>query len=216
MIVFEVAFLLVNLAVPYWIWTSKSTSTLPKVAHESIKKTVHELSEAAGGFAPCDSTDVADLIDDLCEKSREKWTEKESVAFERAAANVVFSCEVKKGEVNVQWLPNSDGDHDLNCIADREQLMAYGPTFVLNLKGQMRRIEYSTPEGGRAATPMLNCRQKLKRARGFTRIPASTDAFLDALGNIPNDPPDYLTGNLICLGFDPHPGWDPWRRKFGL
>jgi hypothetical protein len=217
MIILEVAFVLVNLAVPYWIWTSKSTNNLPTVEREAFRKRLFEISEASGGFAPCKTIEVVETIDELCQKSRAKFTDKESMAFERAGADVVFSCEVRKDSLKVQWFPERDSEPDLNCEADRDEMMAYAPTFIFNLKGQIRQIEYSTPAGGRQTAPMQNCRRKLKTVKAMGGGPPTTRAeFIRRLGHLVNDPPDWQTENLMCLGYDPHPDWEPWRRRYGL
>jgi hypothetical protein len=216
MIILEVAFVLVNLAVPYWIWTSKSVNNLPTVERDAFRKHLFEISEASGGFAPCGTDDVVETISELCDKSRRKYTEKESTAFDRAAVDVVFSCEVQKDAVKVQWLPERSADHDMNCEADRDELMAYAPTFVFNLKGQIRQIEYSTPDGGRQTAPMKNCRLKLKALKAMNGTPTSREEFVRRLGHLGGDPPDWRTENLMCLEYDPHPGWEPWRKRYGL
>jgi hypothetical protein len=216
MIVLEVAFVLINLAVPYWIWTSKSADNLPKVEHEVLRKRLLEIVGAGGGFTPCRADEVVATIDDLCEKSRLKFSEKEPHAFERAGSDVIFSCEVGRDSLKVQWFPEHTPDHDLDCKAVRDEMLAYAPTFVLNLRGQMRRIEYSTPAGDLQAAPLVNCRLKLKALKRMTAIPRTRTAFVRQVGHMNGDPTDWETENLICLSYDPHRDWTPWRKRYGL
>jgi hypothetical protein len=214
MIVFEVAFLLLNLAVPYWVWTSKSASHQPAVEQSALRKTLWDLSNSQNGFAPCSNDDVAYAIADLCEKSRHAWTEKQSTAFGREGQDVLFACEVRKDEIRVQWSPNNRGKGDLDCVSRDPEIIAYAPLFVMNLKGQLRRIEYSTADGGHDSAPMRNCRAKLRKARTLTRMPASDNEFFEALGRLPKDPEDYITENMICLELDPHSSWNKFRDKY--
>jgi hypothetical protein len=214
MVVLEIAFVLVNLAVPYWLWSKKATDNGPKVEREAVRKAVFRVIEASGGFPPCNPGDMADNIMDLCEKSSRKYTDKETTAFERAGVDVVFSCEVRKDEIKVRWVPEQSAEHDLDCGSDRDEQIAYAPVFTFNLKGQLRTIAYNTPGGSRGVTPVANCRRKLASAKAMNPLPDSQGEFLHALGRMPNDPSDYITKNNVCLIYDPAEAWEPYRKKF--
>lgn len=216
MIVLEVAFVLVNLAVPYWIWTSKSHNNVPAVEREAFRKNLFEITEVLGGFPPCDSSDVVETIDDLCNKSRAKLNDNQSVAFERAAAEVVFRCLVKKDSVLVQWAPQPQSDHDMNCGTDHGDVISLTPSFVFNMKGQIRRLEYSTPGGQRQAAPMINCRNKLKGLQALKYPPDRFQDLIQKIGQLPNDASDWQLENRMCMTLDPNRGWDPWRKRYGL
>ena len=160
MIVLEIAFVVVNLAVPYWLWTKKTTTTLPTVEREAMGRAMYRVINASGGFG-CDTEDLVEKMQDLCDQSRLKYSEKSTTAFEQAGVDVVFSCEVRKDEVKFKWSPEQSGDHDLNCQSNTDEQIDYAPSFTFNLKGQLRTISYSTPSGTRAAIHVQSCRRKL-------------------------------------------------------
>lgn len=215
MLVLEIAFVLVNLAVPYWLWSKKTPHTLPVVEREAIGQAMFRVIEASGGFPPCDTQAVVDATLDLCDQSRSKYTQKSTMAFERAGVDVVFSCEVRKDEVRFKWLPERDGQPDLDCQSNRDEQIAYIPSFTFNLKGQLRTISYTAPNGKRAATHLQGCRRKLASAKSMQdHIPPSEQEFLAALTRLPNDPADVMTKNRICLIYDPAMEWEPFRKAY--
>lgn len=216
MIILEVAFLLVNLAVPYWIWTSRSASPQPQIEQEAFKKNLYRLSQTAGGFGPCDDTQMTEILDDLCEKSRLKWTAKQSVVFERAGNGIVFSCLVEKDEVKVRWFGEISKTEDLKCQPSRTEVLKFSPSFAFNLKGQLRSIEFTAHNQARQVAPMTNCRLKVSHAQNVPIGKRNKEEFLTDLGELPGDAKDWPTENAVCLRFDPHPGWDALRQHFRL
>ncbi|MBX3022861.1 MAG: hypothetical protein KF799_14395 [Bdellovibrionales bacterium] len=215
MVVLQIAFVMVNLAVPYWLWSKKSPTVLPAVEREAVGRAIFRVIAASGGFPPCDTDDLVEDIQELCDQSRLKYSDKTTIAFERAGTNVVFSCEVRKNEVKVKWTPENVGQPDMDCHANSDEQIDYAPSFSFNLKGKIRTIGYSTPAGKRATTEVKSCRRKLASAKAMgDRIPASEDEFLSQLVHLPNDPPDVLTKNKVCFLFDPAEDWDPFRDKY--
>jgi len=216
MLVLEIAFVLVNLAVPYWLWSKKTPHTLPVVEREAIGQAVFRVIEASGGFPPCDTQTVVDAVQDLCDQSRIKYTEKTTMAFERAGVDVVFSCEVRKNEIRFKWTPeNSQGQSDLDCESNRDEQIDYAPQFTFNLKGQLRTLSYTAPDGKRAVTHLQGCRRKLASAKALQdKMPPSERDFLAALTRLPNDPADVMTKNRICLIYDPAMDWEPFRKAY--
>lgn len=197
MLVLEIGFVLVNLAVPYWLWTSKSTTKLPAVEREAMSRAVFRVVAAAGSFPPCGTQDVTNHIVDLCDQSRSKWTEQQTTRFERAGADVIFSCEVLKNEVRVRWSQEqTEAGHDLECGSRTDTQIAFAPTFAFNLKGQLRTITYARRDHTTGTVALTACRRKLAAAKSG-RLPASLT---------PED--------TVCLLFDPAEGWDPWRQKY--
>lgn len=214
MIVLEIAFVLVNLAVPYWLWSKKSATTLPAIEREALGRNIFRVVDASGGFPPCSTLEVTETIQELCDESRRRWTEKETVAFERAGVDVVFSCEVHKDEVKVKWTPEQGGEHDLKCQSATDDQIDLAPAFSFNLKGQLRTISYSTPAQQRAVTQLTRCRKKLASTRTIASVPESEEEFLRSLVHLKGDPQDYITANRACLMFDPAPDWEPFRKKY--
>jgi hypothetical protein len=214
MIIFQVAFVLVNLTVPYLLWSRKTESTLPQVEPRTIEKTVFNLVESAGGFPPCSSQDVVDYITDLCEQSRREYSEKNTVTFERASDEVVFACEVQKSRVQISWRPEASEKNDLACKINIEQHVDYAPKFSINLLGKLQAIEFNTSEGQRQRTPVLNCRLKLKSLLQAHKTPPTEDDFLLELGRTANDPSDHVTANRVCLIYDVAPAWTAWRKRY--
>lgn len=206
--------MLVNLAVPYWLWTKKSTTDAPLWSRTTVGRAFSRVLEASGGFPPCPSGELAEILLDLCNESHKKLTPSESTSFERAGSDVVFSCEVTKTEIRLHWKPETGSEKDLDCGPDREEQVAYAPAFAFNYRGQLRTISYNTPDGVRAVAPVVGCRRKLASARKISPVPAGEAEFLNALLKLPDDPKDVLTKNRICLMFDPAEGWNPYREKF--
>lgn len=197
MLVLEIAFVLVNLAVPYWLWTSKSETKLPAVERDAMNRAVFRVVAASGGFPPCDAQEVTNRIVDLCDQSRSKWTEKQTTRFERAGADVVFSCEVLKNEVRVRWAHDATSDgHDLECGSRTDAQVGFAPMFAFNLKGQLRTITYARDGQSDATVALTACRRKLAVMKNG-RLPAS-----------------FTKEDTVCLLFDPAEGWNPLRQKY--
>lgn len=196
MIVFEIAFVLVNLAVPYWLWTSKTPTQLPAMEREATNRAIFRVVSAAGGFPSCGVQSVTERILDLCEDSRAKWTEHETTAFERAGADVIFRCEVRRQEIRVQWRRSTrEEPHDLECGSRDDAQLDFAPEFSFNNKGQLRAIAYAGGGGKTLRVALTTCRRKLAAAKSG-RLPASPSG-----------------DDEVCRLFDPAEAWEPFRSR---
>lgn len=216
MAVFGIVFVLINLAVPYWVWNRKSNDSIDR---SKIESTVMSIVDATGGFPPCDRRDVASVVSDLCEKSMRKLSGEESTILERAAVGVVFACEARKDELRITFTPEQSPNHDLTCSSARADLLALGPSYHANLKGQLRRIEFSNSQGQRDQVDFTECRRKLKVAMQLAPPPASESEFLmdlESHNNLPtNKAGELITRNRVCMNLDPSPLWAPFRKRYG-
>ena len=111
---FQIIFVAINLALPYWLWT-RSTSTSPPVKWEAFEGQLGRVLDASGGFE-CETGEIVALIKDLCERSGKRLGESESVAFELPAANILYSCEMTQRSVSVTLLPYFPGDAESPCL----------------------------------------------------------------------------------------------------
>ncbi|NJL25541.1 MAG: hypothetical protein HC902_10460 [Calothrix sp. SM1_5_4] len=212
----QIAFFLINLAIPYWFWVRSPSKTLPKVEWELFDKNVARLIDNAGTFAPCATRDLAAYLHKICEDSRRQWSEDSSTRVEKTADSLLFSCEVRAKEVILQWRPESTSpEPDMNCEAPHPDRIALAPSFHFDRKGRLQKIEYSGRDGARQTSLIRNCRRKLSAVKALTTPPRSKAEFLGALGQLPGDPADYISANMICLLYDVPPQWAAWRRKYG-
>jgi hypothetical protein len=150
MIVFEIAFVLINLAVPYWIWISSADVHRPKLDHARLRPAIERMIDTVGGFTGCETGDLVEAVDDLCEKSRLQWSaDKGSVAIERAAARLGFACEVRERDVRLLLLPEENDEPDLGCVAVRPDMIRAQPEFRLDADGRLTAVEYFNAQGAR-------------------------------------------------------------------
>lgn len=213
MLIFEIAFVLVNLAVPYWIWTRKSLTTLPPIQSEPFNVTVFKMVLGAGGFDGCDAQSVVETIDDLCDRSRDKYNDQQSTRIEQAGIGVVFSCEYRKTEILVQFSPENTSS-DLKCRPIFPARVARAPTFRIKPDGELTAIDYWNDMGVRRVLPIRACDKKLRLAEHLSHPPRSLDGFLTKLGVPRQDPHDGLTFNRMCYYYGLSDGWADWRKRY--
>lgn len=211
--VFQIGFLLLNLTVPYFIWsnsTKKVTSTDSAVWEKSMARIV----ASDGGFPGCSVLQLVEIFRDLCDNSRAKLSQNTTVVMERASKEVVFACEAGKDFIRTSWRLEDSEKADLKCRDPSGDIIPHAPAFLFDLDGRLRAIEFSAASGERESIRMRSCREKLKIAKGLNPAPATMDDFFQALGRSPGDPKDYLTANFICFVFDLSPLWHTWRERY--
>ena len=213
--VFQIVFLALNLAVPYWLWTRTSSETAGGgVDWTMLEKNLARLIESDEGFPNCSTLEVVDVIHKLCERSHKNFHDGNPSSIERASKQVVFSCYVTKGSIKIGWHLEDNPDSELECREPGGDVIPLGPEFTFNEKGRMRSIEFSTALKTRQTVPYRNCRAKATKVQTLDSAPADIWAFLREIGRTPGDPEDFISANLICLTFDSSPLWKPWREKY--
>ncbi len=205
----QIVFILINLSIPAWLYfRSSDAGTNPRISWSRFESNMEKIIEASGGFAPCSTDDVVEYLRDLCEKSMERWSPEETTVVERAAAEVIFSCEVRLDATFVQFqLENSTEDFDLKCGLPASYKHLYPtPAFVFDRKGDWVAIEFYARNRQRQSVPMANCHRKLQlalaRAERGQRI-----RFMRLKG----DPPDWAMANRMCFEYGTDEGWKKIR-----
>lgn len=209
----QIAFIVINIVVPYWIWSDNRTDAGkgPKIDWQSWTQNMKRLVEASGKNS-CRSVEMVDKIRGLCHQSEARFSEHESVVFEQVVGNTLFACTVKKDYLLVKFYPYKDADADAGCqIEDKHRRIQVEPEFLFTYAGFVNTISFSTPNGTRESVPVRNCRNKLK----FTKsaMPTSIKDAEERLGHLAGDPADFHTGNRLCLSYDAAAAWRPWRDK---
>ena len=129
--VFQIAFLLINLAVPYWIWTSSSLVTTDPIKWKALELTIHRLLDAAGGLT-CPNTSITRELLAVCDRSQEGLKQRTSTIFEQVIGNVIYSCDVRMDSVIVKMALFEDAEKDSGCRArDTHGTLKIAPAFVL-------------------------------------------------------------------------------------
>ncbi|MGE4132197.1 MAG: hypothetical protein AB7F86_11205 [Bdellovibrionales bacterium] len=202
--VVQIVFVLVNLAVPGWLYfRSSDNPNKPHIQWGAFENHLESIVKSSGGFAPCDDDQVVVYIRQLCETSMDRWTDLDSVIVERAAPHVVFSCEVRLGETYVQWRLEDTPDPDIQCgVENRIASVEPSPAFVFSREGELTDIEFSSRQGDRQTVPVKNCRRKLQLA-----LKRRSKRLL----RLKSDPMDFSTANSMCYNYDVADGWDRLR-----
>lgn len=216
---FQIAFILINLAVPTWLWMRKGTDKIPptEVHWEVFANNLERVVANGGGFAPCEDRKAMLYFKQMCEASKDKLEGGDSWIIERVGPDTVFSCEVSAKYLRMTWVLDSGEDHDLSCgNQNRTQLTQLAPTFEFTFKGLLRRIEFNSANGSRESVMIKSCRQKLKAAQMMKALPSNDEEFVRALGQSSGDPSDVLRANRLCFTYDIAAGWKPFREKYSL
>ncbi len=210
---FHIAFILFNMAIPGWIYFSSSVSTdTPYIKWKPWQHSMEQIVEASGGFEGCSDSDVVRYVRQLCEKSMEEWTEKDSVIMERASSTIVFSCEVRSDATFVQWRLEATEDADIKCqpVRGGESIKA-SPAFVFDRKGLAVAIEFSARNGQRQAVNTANCRRKLKLTLE-RNIKTTTWEEVERMPRLKSDPQDFAMANRMCFEYDIAAEWEDLRK----
>lgn len=217
--IIPIAFILINLAVPGWLYFrtgEKTESTDPQMNWSHFQDNMEKIVGAAGDFGPCDKKQIVRVFRDLCERSMDAWTEKDSVIIERAARDIVFTCEVRNDVSFVQWRYEASDQYDLNCEPARKIASdTAAPAFVFNHKGDLSAIEFFARSGERQSVNVANCRRKLKLA--LSR-PASGSGMtiVDRMPRLKSDPRDFVMANRVCYEYDISKDWSKIRAQVGF
>jgi len=207
----QVVFILLNLTIPYWLWTSRSSADLPEVQWEVLGRNFTRLADAGGGFAPCNPQDLKDEMERLCRNSQQNFTKEKSSVQQISAKAFTMTCEVKKDHLAMNWRPDQVEDPDLECQPQKPYLSRYAPTFFFNLKGVMVAIEYNNPLGVRERVKIKNCRQKLADLTAQSPAPNSISTYVKNLKRQADDPKSNGVAARVCLAYDIAPKWNSWR-----
>ena len=213
----QIIFVLANLAVPYFIYTSRMESPADAIEADKIESTTLNILQAMGGLPPCKNSEVAQTIRRLCEQSVKKWDGKNPITIQRASLNTVIGCEASSEEVRVTFFHEKGKAHTMDCESKSRDVVAFSPAFHMKLNGLLKSIEYSNSKGQRNKVPFTDCRQKLKTALGLKNPPKDERTFLRELGHssgISVGPEEGVMQNQICLSFDPSPNCVPFREKY--
>ena len=211
--IFQILFVAVNIAIPYWLWTgtSKAEADMDWVTWE---RNVGRLVDGEGGFEPCGTNKVVTLLRDLCETSKQKMHGKSATVVEQAGQKMVFACEVGATDIIIHWFANSDPKLDLDCEIPTEQGVSQATGFSLTKRGRMKSLEFLSKTNQPASVTLQNCRKKVTRAKTLPTPPPTVAEFLSALGPLAHDPKDYISANYMCLLFDPSPLWQEYRELY--
>lgn len=213
-IVLEAALVIFSLATPIW-WFTRSDHASASANNWAVwQKNVARLIEADGGFPPCGTLTVVDAIQDACDSSVQKMQGDKSVAIERAAKQVTFSCEATKTGYNVSWHLQDNPKADLECGDPGGNLISRGPGFEFTKDGRIRSFTFHSADGVFQRVPYRNCRTKANLAKSITPPPSDVDDFLFKLGRVDNDPDDYATANEMCFIYDSSPLWASLRKRY--
>src|SRR5688572_21463106 len=97
----QIIFILINIAVPYWMWTSSSRSDKNSpIKWGAWEKTMSRILDASGGFS-CPTREVLTDIRALCERSQDGMSGKKTEIFEQLISDTLFSCEVKPDSIEI-------------------------------------------------------------------------------------------------------------------
>jgi hypothetical protein len=190
------------MAIPGWVYLRSSESAdTPYLKWGAWEENMDKVLEASGGFDSCTNQELISYLRQLCEKSLERWTEKDSVVVERASDSVVLSCEVRSDVTFVQWRLESSSEGDIKCQpGTHKTAMQAEPAFVFNKKGELAAIEFWARNRERQSVNTANCRRKLKLAEDRKLKTDSMEA-VDKLPHLKSDPKDYVMANRICFEY---------------
>lgn len=210
---FHIIFILVNMAIPGWVYfRSADSPDTPRLKWSPWQDSMERIVEVSGGFKDCTNGDVVRYIRQLCEKSMDQWSEKDSVILERASSSILFSCEVRTQFTLVQWRLEQTNDPDIKCQPGKNQEnIAASPAFVFDHKGFLTAIEFSARNGERQAVNTANCRRKLQLSLSRNEKPTNLDG-VDHMPHLKSDPTDYVMANRMCFEYDVTSEWGTLRQ----
>lgn len=235
----HIIFILLNMAVPYWIWTSNSE--IVQIDWKNFDKNLARIIDAKKGFENCATSLVVTVIHELCVQSASQLKEH-SVAAEKAALDLKVICEVGENVTIVTFqalspapsaeplteekpveLTDEAGQEPPSVLNSEGGLTCKSrsgvkdsPSFLFNTSGWLTHIDFNTASGRRQRVPVQNCRVKLKRADKIKPVPATREEFLMKLPRLHGDPEDVYGANQACLDYDVAIRWKNWRAKFDL
>lgn len=191
---------------------SSDSEDTPRLKWGPWQENMERIVDVSGGFEGCTNEDVVRYVRQLCEKSMEQWTEKDSVILERASSSLLFSCEVRSDATFVQWRLESTEDPDIKCQPGKNhQNIAASPAFVFDRTGALSAIEFSARNGQRQSVNTANCRRKLKLTLNRNIKPSSIEA-VDKMPRLKSDPSDFVMANRMCFEYDVTSEWEPLRE----
>lgn len=212
--IFQIVFLAINLAVPYWLWVRTTPEKSDVVDWTILERNLARLIESDDGFPGCATLQVVDVIHELCEKSYEDFKDGKPGPVERSARQVAFRCQFSKGAIHIGWRLEDNPNSELECREPGGEIIPHAPTFNFNYGGRMRSIEFTGTDHNHQTLPYRNCRQKAARLQKLNPSEINDLAtFLEKVGQDTGDPRDHLSANLLCLTYDSSPLWKPWREK---
>lgn len=97
-----IGFIVINLAVPYYIWGIKADKN--QMNWSALNKNIERIIQAQGGFNNCPTKELSPILVDLCKESAIK-KQKETVPVERAGNDVLFACEVGENSAVLNFQP---------------------------------------------------------------------------------------------------------------
>jgi hypothetical protein len=107
----HIIFILLNMAVPYWIWTSNSENV--QIDWKNFDKNLARIIDAKKGFENCPTPAVVTVIHELCVQSASQLKEH-SVAAEKSAQDLKVICEVGENVTIVTFQAFSPQGSDTN------------------------------------------------------------------------------------------------------
>lgn len=174
---------------------------------------MEKIVAASGDFGGCSKDEVVDVFRHLCEKSMEQWTDQDSVIVERAAQDIVFTCEVRNDVSFVQWRIERSDEYDLNCAPSRKIANdSASPAFVFDKKGELTAIEFYARSGERQSVNIANCRRKLKLALSRP-VNGTGMQIVDRMPRLKSDPRDFRRANRLCYEYDVAEDWSKMRAQ---
>lgn len=214
MIVLQIAFVAINILVPYYIWRSHERGgDVNQIEWNNTEVSMRRSLDANGGFSCPTSEILKDLIS-LCQKSEDKREDNATEVFEQVLGETVISCEVRTDGTLITLKRETQANEDLSCAAnDPAQTLQWAPTFLYDPSGSLYSISFTSAETMHTI-PIQNCRRKLKRAKALSA--SSLEDLASLLGQDPGDPSELILANKMCVIYDPAQGWRAWRKKFGI
>ena len=214
MIVLQIAFVAINILVPYFIWQGHERSAnVDQIEWTNTEVSMRRSLDANGGFS-CPTGDVLKDLIALCQKSEEKREKSATEVFEQVFGETVISCEVRMDGTLITLKREAQGAGDLSCAAnDPAETLQWAPTFLYEPSGALYSLSFTSTETLHTI-PIQNCRRKLKRAKALSAN--SLEELATLLGQDQGDPSDLILANKMCVIYDPAQGWRSWRKKFGI
>ncbi len=186
---------------------------VPRLKWASFEDNMERVIEAGGGFDGCSSSDVVQVLRQLCETSLERWTETDTVILERASNSIVFSCEVRADVTFVQWRMETSSDGDLKCNPGPHlEALRAEPAFVFGKKGDLEAIEFWGRNGKRQSVNTANCRRKLQLTLS-RKVKTDSMSSVDHMPRLKSDPQDHVMANRICFEYDVTSEWSGLRES---
>lgn len=211
--VFQIAFVLLNLSIPLWFWVNSKSTDRDKIQWNTLNQNLERLIVNNGGFPPCSSRDLADKLQKLCERSQEKLRDGADTTVDKIGEDIIFTCKVGVKSISVKWTAQKTAEGSLDCNGTKGSSMIYqNPGFEFGYSGRLGRITFTSATGERQTERVSNCRVKLKALRKIVPPPMTADGVVEAMPAVEGDANDQLSANRLCLTYDIAPDWKTFRR----